>query len=50
MTHFKITYQDRALNKIYISIQAETWAAAIVTALERKKAEEKLVMIEVAEE
>ena len=43
---FRTTVQDKALNKSTIEFEAFSWADAIVTALERKRAEQKLLMIE----
>ena len=43
---FKVTYQDKALNKIVTFIRTSTWSHAIIEALSVKKADHKLLTIE----
>jgi hypothetical protein len=43
---FKVTYQDKALNRSVVEFEAFSWADVIVKALETKRAEQKLIMIE----
>ena len=47
---FKFTYQDKALNKASVEIKCPTWEEAIIAAIQYKKAEEKLLMIECVRE
>lgn len=46
MRRFKITYQDRALNKHVEIWEAQSWEDAIILAFSLKKAEWKLLGIE----
>lgn len=43
---FDITYQDRALNRFKRCVECNCWEEAIVEAFRLKKAEEKLIAIE----
>lgn len=43
---FDITYQDKALNRFKRCVECNCWEEAIVEAFRLKKAEEKLIMIE----
>ena len=43
---FDITYQDRALNRFKRCVECNCWEEALVEAFHLKKAEEKLIMIE----
>jgi hypothetical protein len=46
MKRFKITYQDRALNKYDEIWEAQSWEDAIIMAFSRKRADWKLIGIE----
>ncbi len=46
MKLFKVTYQDRALNRYSVNLEAVQWAEAIAMAFGRKTVEEKLISIE----
>jgi len=43
---FDITYQDRALNRFKRCVECNCWEEALVKAFSMKKAEEKLITIE----
>lgn len=43
---FDITYQDKALNRFKRCVECNCWEEALVKAFSMKKAEEKLIMIE----
>lgn len=46
MNRFKITYQDRTVNKHFEIFEAPSWEDAVIMAFSRKKAEWKLLTIE----
>ena len=46
MKIFKVTYQDKALNKRVVELQSAYWADIIAHAFAHKKAEEKILYIE----
>jgi hypothetical protein len=43
---FRATYQDKALNRSVVEFEAFSWADAVVKALEKKCADQKLLTIE----
>jgi hypothetical protein len=43
---FKVTYQDKTLNRTSIEIEAACWEEAIPVAYENKRADQKIIYIE----
>lgn len=47
---FRFTYQDKALNKNHIEIKCPNWEEAVIAAIQYKRPEEKLLVIECIKE
>lgn len=46
MKLFKVVYQDRALNRYSVNLEAVQWAEAVAMAFGQKTVKEKLISIE----
>ena len=47
---FRATYQDKGLNKTQVEFESLCWADAIIAALEKKRADQKLILLEFVRE